>query len=675
MAQAGRPEELRATGFSQQAAVPAEVVSPAVPAGLTVFVVVAAFSVWRASQGGGLWYALLVPAAAGAAALWWLTRGLVARKRLRAELVAALSNTLTGGTAQDPRTVVLKRWKGRFPGKPDLIVLRHSRRVRVGPDAAAKICRLAESVVGCRYTVSRQSDAGRRRVELRRRSGDAPATPVEDRINEVLASGLGEGAKVTGIERDGKGDVTTISFTWPPRLAVRASGLGFQNRIGKTLGACVGRPVYLKWILAEDRAESVEPLPDRIPRTPRDPRRPWQADFARLRDGSTATWDLNASDPHVLIVGRTGSGKSVLLRTILTGLPQGASIYLVDPKIISLKGMDIIPGVVSYARTAEEMAASITAVHATMMERFGALDRDEVTRDELDPLVLLIDEGEELALVLNSHYKTVVKPQAKAQTGQTLPGNEHPAMDCFRSILRLGREGRVHVILATQQADARWLGGTGVRGNFSVRIALSNVDPVSSQQMFNSLVAVTGLEPVKGRAWIAANGGYVQQGQVLWTPEFGKPAASRSAEDRAILEAIGIDADAVRRDATKDGGEPVAAAPAPPPAAGDNTARADMADMADAAEAGQDADPVRVVDLIGGERILLEADDGDRLVTVESVDCDEDPDCLLLSWADDDGEAGEISVPTDATVQVLQPLAAGEPWEPEEPREEAADGF
>ena len=81
-----------------------------------------------------------------------------------------------------------------------------------------------------------------------------------------------------------------------------------------------------------------------------------------------------ANMPHVLVAGQTGSGKSVMINTILTSLlyrnsPADLKLILVDPKRVELKPYDDIPHLLTPVITEPEKCISALKWATAEMER------------------------------------------------------------------------------------------------------------------------------------------------------------------------------------------------------------------------------------------------------------------------------------------------------------------
>lgn len=496
------------------------------------------------------------------------------------------------------------------------------------------------------------------------------------------------GVSVDEFDRDDEGNLQRTVLHWPPTSTSRVSKTIWQKQAVDAVRSSVVAPnaaqLTIDWDLTADRGtvRPLTPLPDVLPHPPRDDDNPMKIAFGHFRDGTPCVWDLDAPLPHLLIVGGTGGGKTVLLLSILTALPTGmrrdafgqwvrdpdmpmAEIWPIDPKRLGLFNLGLLPGAKPAATREAAIVTYILKVKKLMDDRYEYLERNGPhLRSTLDPLVLAVDEGEEMADMLNEWWKS---GGGKADWCQRMglekapTGSIHPVMTAFGSILRLGREARVHVILASQQAAASWL-STSSRSQFAVRIALRNLEQSTSMMTFGSLVATAGLENKPGRAWVSPGMGIPpEHAQIFWTP---KLAQGLGDEDRAIMHELGItlpdDPDFVPQD-------DVVQVPT------ENGETEEVAETAGEEDAGrphlyavEDSTPIEeenvrsfelsVSELDVGMSILVDVDGEGAIATVESIDVDlEDQDYLILTYLTEDGEKGEVAVPDDEQVTILLP--------------------
>ena len=78
--------------------------------------------------------------------------------------------------------------------------------------------------------------------------------------------------------------------------------------------------------------------------------------------------------PHLLIAGSTGSGKSVLINSLVyTALykpPTVAALILIDPKRVELVEFAGLPHCIRYASEPDEIAATLAEAVALMENRY-----------------------------------------------------------------------------------------------------------------------------------------------------------------------------------------------------------------------------------------------------------------------------------------------------------------
>lgn len=146
-----------------------------------------------------------------------------------------------------------------------------------------------------------------------------------------------------------------------------------------------------------------------------------------------------AEKPHLLVAGTTGSGKSTMLRMMLSSLayngdPDRLRLVLVDLKNEDLVPFARLPHVDLVAWLAEDARHAVTGVHVELQRRVLA------GVGEWPRLVLVIDELAQMAA---------------------------DSLDLLSGILAIGRSKRVHVIAATQHPAVRLIGD---KANYSVRL-------------------------------------------------------------------------------------------------------------------------------------------------------------------------------------------------------------
>ena len=453
------------------------------------------------------------------------------------------------------------RWKGGWIGYPTRIKITYPADVvDADPKFLEALVGQVTNRMGIPYRIKKNnSKTCVVTLELDTTEEAAPQDRDHSKMESIVQSVV-PGMTVKEITRNAEDEISEIQLRWPPSQTSRVGTKYIQRKLTDAIQIAVGESFDTEFDFTQERAVSAPliPLPDVVPHPARNDAEPMKVAFGQFRDGTPCIWNLDDPLPHVLIVGGTGGGKTVLLLSILTALPNGlrrdafgqwvraedaiaVEVWPIDPKRIGLFNLDLIPGAKRAATRESAIVDYILGVKRRMDDRFDYLEEEGPhLRETLSPLILVVDEGEEMVDLLNDWWRSGEGKLdwmqrfglEKAPTGST-----HPVMISFGSILRLGREGRVHVILASQQAASSWL-STSSRSQFAVRIALRNLEQSTSIMTFGSLAAVSGLENRPGRAWVSVGMGMQpEHAQIYWTP---KLAPGLNDADREILHDLGI---------------------------------------------------------------------------------------------------------------------------------------
>lgn len=174
-------------------------------------------------------------------------------------------------------------------------------------------------------------------------------------------------------------------------------------------------------------------------------------------EGGSFVIDLHKL-PNLLIGGVPGSGKSVLLHSIILSLiANKAHLYLVDPKMVEFNCYQNNKQVKMLIHSIEECYELIYNLIDIMNERFqimkdaGVRNLFEYNLDrpqkKLAPLVVMIDEWADIVLQDNKIQKPL----------------------CV--IAQKGRAAGISVVLATQRPSSNVISGL-IKANFSGRISL-----------------------------------------------------------------------------------------------------------------------------------------------------------------------------------------------------------
>jgi hypothetical protein len=170
-------------------------------------------------------------------------------------------------------------------------------------------------------------------------------------------------------------------------------------------------------------------------------------------------FNLAMESPHLLIAGGSGAGKSELLAWLVGQLMRrGYGVAVLDAKFTSHMWLRKVPGVL-YASESEELHEALIWLDQELLRRarFVSSGGDPET---LEPLVILAEEMNGASNRLRSYWSSI------KVTGD--PGMS-PALTALANLSSMGRELRMHILMAGQSMSAKAVGGPENRENFGGR--------------------------------------------------------------------------------------------------------------------------------------------------------------------------------------------------------------
>ena len=224
---------------------------------------------------------------------------------------------------------------------------------------------------------------------------------------------------------------------------------------------------------------------------------------SKLQLMKDVTWDF-IEEPHLLIGGGTGGGKTVVLMTIIYALAKIGFIDICDPKNSDLAGLKKIAVFHNRVFTSKEDIINCFKENVEFMEkRYKLMSSSHkfqagknFTHYDMKPKFILVDEWAALMAKIDRDY---------SQQGEL--------MEYLSQLVLEGRQAGVFIIFAMQRPDGEFI-KTALRDNFMKRLSVGHLESTGYDMMFGDanktkefkkLDEINGIR-VKGRGYIANNG-------------------------------------------------------------------------------------------------------------------------------------------------------------------------
>lgn len=207
-----------------------------------------------------------------------------------------------------------------------------------------------------------------------------------------------------------------------------------------------------------------------------------------------ADWATESGPPHALIAGETGSGKSVLTRSLVdqAGDTAQLDVWVADGKA----GGD-------FSHSAASLLALGPSETVELVERAA----EEASRR----IALLAQSGErtstERALLVVVDELAASQLRARGEDARVHRDRRDRLQAALAQLALTGRAGRVHLLAVMQRPDTDAVPGP-VRDQVGLRIALGWMSADGYRMIFglSDIQSPTVREP--GRGWIAGHAGH-----------------------------------------------------------------------------------------------------------------------------------------------------------------------
>lgn len=201
--------------------------------------------------------------------------------------------------------------------------------------------------------------------------------------------------------------------------------------------------------------------------------------------------------PHLLVAGATGSGKSVVINgiiaTALKDSPATVQFIFIDPKRVELIDYKRLPHTLQYASEPGDMVQALQLAIDTTERRYKDMQRQHLKQYPGGAVYVVIDE---LADLMTTNRKAV--------------------QPIIQRLAQIGRAANIHIIAATQCPLSAVI-PTPIKVNFDSRVGLRT----RSKQDSRNILGVGGCEllPRYGQGYYMTPAGLQLYNIPMYSPE------------------------------------------------------------------------------------------------------------------------------------------------------------
>ncbi|WP_026821101.1 helicase HerA-like domain-containing protein [Arthrobacter castelli] len=481
-----------------------------------------------AAPAAGWAAAVLLLAATAATAVLKIRRWHVRTARPALIVAAADDERLAGIDPDDIRLQKNARGTLLTPGKAARVRLDTHRAGVMNPKTVEKLTTAVSRGTGTAMTIDESaSKPGKRLIFTPKPAAtaekDHEPKDTASRLEKAATDLLSDGATVTTTD-DESGELAGAQIT-----GFNSMALAMPNKRKTTL-------LQLRSRLPHNGADfeaSIDTDNDAINFTKRRPLPTWvaspaehpqpvatRADYKNLAipyavgdNGQIASWRPGIADPHMLVAGETGGGKTITLNTLIQALTQaGVRVWLLDGKGIEFMGYENWPNVEVIAQTTEEHARALLALNEISRARYELIRERKAKETDFAPIVMIADE---ITQILSDVDKLYAAHRSREDEKKLLPAKSG-IMESLKSFVRLARSSSCHGVFGIQQPNANDLSGTEFRQNVTARVSLGSLEAASADMVWGAQIG-RFVPQIKGRGWTKFNG-VPAPAQMIFTP-------------------------------------------------------------------------------------------------------------------------------------------------------------
>lgn len=485
-----------------------------------------------------------------------------ARRARRRELLDTFierSYVHLGASEPSRRMVSRVRWSKGWPGTPTRLRVHFTSAARLNDGEWETELRtlINDHEWGGTYRVVNRS-LNRHWIEwVLEPQTAAPEVEAEavQRARRYVEQLLGPTCHITAISTDpSTGEVRTIEGRH--EISHKLAPSGYRARLERAVSSTFPGRWRAHFDLERDtfRFEQRPSFPDHVLFLPTRPLsdvdyRSVEIPYAIDEDGKVLVW-RPWRDPHFLVTGSTGSGKTSTSHGILSTFAMYEwPVWVADGKGIEFLSFRSWPNVQVVASTTPEHVSVLTRARELMEYRYNLIVQGKARTEDFTPLLVVVDEYADMRANILEWYSTI-----KVKGDPTKP----PVLNNVSSIARKGRTARVHLLVSLQRPDVELLGSGEMRENLQQRYSLGYLSPKAAEMMWgSSTIGTTIPRGLRGRgtAYDTDRQRYVEAqsyftpdpgGVIAGTPEAGLVEAIRpvdSAHERMLIREPKVAAD------------------------------------------------------------------------------------------------------------------------------------